>query len=87
MHKPAAEFRRPLDDHGFWGLPAKCCGTDDKTDKDVVVRRPDASPVHAELKATGLSYSSGRRAFVVPALGHRPPTAMSVSPVFTTRTG
>lgn len=33
---------------------------------DVVVRRPATGPVHAELEATGLSYSSGRRVFFIP---------------------
>jgi hypothetical protein len=35
-------------------------------ERDVVIRRPTQGPVHAELEATGLSYSSGRRVFFIP---------------------
>jgi hypothetical protein len=34
--------------------------------RDIVIRRPAAGPVHAELEATGLSYSAGRRVFFIP---------------------
>jgi hypothetical protein len=34
--------------------------------KDVVIRRPEAGPVHAELEASGLSYSAGRRVYFIP---------------------
>jgi hypothetical protein len=33
---------------------------------DVVLRRPATGPVHAELEATGLSYSSGKRVSFIP---------------------
>ena len=35
-------------------------------ERHVVLRRPVTGPVHAELEATGLSYSSGRRVFFIP---------------------
>lgn len=34
--------------------------------RDIVLRRPASGPVHAELEATGLSYSVGRRLFFIP---------------------
>ena len=34
--------------------------------KDIVIRRAASGPVHAELDATGLSYTSGRRIFFIP---------------------
>jgi hypothetical protein len=35
-------------------------------ESDIVLRRPATGPVHAQLEATGLSYSSGGRVFFIP---------------------